>query len=132
MNLTFDAKTKQAIIPVNGVDLFLAKIDEHGKSHISTINDSVQTAIASLRDTDVMAAVMRGIALAEHGKTHTLFSDLDPEEASTIVYLAIPKNLDKYDAFLIQDHESLSHAIDLLIEGVLDNLYQLIVDDELI
>lgn len=132
MILAFNPTTRQASVPVNGVTTFLAQVDEHGQSHISTVNNQVHTAIASLRDYRVMAEVIHGIYLAKRGMANTLFSDCDPDEASTVVYLAIPKDLNKHDVVLTQDYESLSHATDLLIEGVLENLYQLTVDDNVL
>lgn len=128
MIVQFDLSTGKAKIPVGGnVDAFVIEVDPFGKSKVVDLTGCQWTEVSSLHDPDTLKQALLCIELCSSGKKSWLFGDGEPDEGSEIVYVSVPKNVRKQGQIVIHkdDHASLQYAIDLLIEGELDNLYKL-------
>lgn len=135
MIVQFDLNTGKAKIPIGGnVDAFVIEVDQFGKSKVVDLTGCPWTEVSSLHDPDTLNQALLCIELCTSGEKNGLFGDLDPEEGSEIIYVSVPKNARKQGQIVIHkdDHASLQYAIDLLVEGELDNLYKLEVQTELL
>lgn len=75
------------------------------------------------------------------GKASYAFSDKDPEEPNTIIYICIPKNIyENNDIYIHEDSSSsvdeangsLAYALDLLLENDLFDIIMVEIEDDLL
>lgn len=131
----FDLNTGKSKVPVSGnMDAFVIEVDPFGRSKVVDLTGCPWTEVSSLHDPDTLKQALSCIELCSRGESNGLFGDRDPEEGSEIIYVSVPKNVRKQGQIVIHkdDHASLQYAIDLLIEGELDNLYKLEVQTSLL
>lgn len=75
------------------------------------------------------------------GKRSSIFSDNDPEEPNTIIYICIPKNIYENNDIYIHENSlssaeeangSIAYALDLLLENDLFDIIMVEIEDDLL